>query len=122
MLFGKKKMLTSEQFDRQKKELAYNIRVAIGHHRSIDEFVRLMRMADSKPIINLLKRNYNELPDRQLLRKIANASEGRVTFQLLYSICGYSEHDPEEDRSWAKWVPQWGSVYMCDLGIGEDSL
>ncbi len=27
-----------------------------------------------------------------------------------------------ENDSWKNWFPQWGSVYMCDLGVGEDSL
>jgi len=107
--------------DRTKKELSYAIRIAIGH-RSIEQFGRILKMIDPKPIVSLVKMNYNELPDRQLLRKIANASEGRITHTHLYTLVGYSERDPEEDRSWAKWVPRWAEVYMCDLGIGEDCI
>lgn len=120
MLFAKKNT-ASVDFTRTKKELAYATRVALGH-RSVGQLLNELKMVDSRPLLDLLNCKIKELPDRQLLRKIANASQGRITFQHLYGIVGYSEHDPEEDRSWAKWVPQWGSVYMCDLGIGEDSL
>jgi len=107
--------------DRTKKELSYAIRVAVGH-RSIEQFSRILKMIDPKPIVSLIKMNYNELPDRQLLRKIANASENRITHTHLYNLIGYSEFDPEEDRSWAKWVPERGSVYTLDLGVSEDSI
>jgi len=125
MLFGKKNVLVSINSsiisERTRKELAYNVRVAVGH-RSIEQFGKILKMIDPKPLVNLIKMNYSELPNRNLLRKIASASENRVTFQNLYAICGYSERDPEEDRSWAKWVPRWAEVYMCDLGVGEDCI
>lgn len=121
MLFGKKKLSTSEDFERQKKELAYAIRVAIGH-RNIETFMKDMKMVNVKPIVELLNKNYKELPNRQLLRKIANCSEGRITFQHLYAIFGYKLSDPEEDRSWRSWIPKRGDIFYADLGIGEDSI
>jgi len=124
ILFGKKNVLkptsTNSISEITKKELAYNIRVAVGH-RSITQVCNILKMVDPKPLVDLIKMNYNELPDRQLLRKIASASEGRVSYQNLYSVCGYSEFDSEEDRSWAKWVPERGSCYMIDLGWNMDS-
>lgn len=123
-LFKRNKMETSVNnldLEKTKKELAYAVRKAIGY-RSTEDFSKQLKMIDPKPIINILKKEYKEFPDRKLLRKIASNSFGRITYQFLYDLCGYKESDPEEDRSWAKWVPQWGEVYMCDLGIGEDCL
>jgi len=126
-LFNKKKISTPTTVNMDidmkivKKSLAYAVKVAIGH-RTVLQFTKAMNMVNEKPILDLINQKYNELPNRNLLRKIANASRGQITFQHLYSICGYSESDPEEDRSWAKWVPRWAEVYMCDLGMGEDSL
>jgi len=123
-LFNKKNtsvsINSSAILERTKKELAYNVRVAVGH-RSIEQVARILKMVDPKPLVDIIKMNYQELPDRQLLRRIASVSENRVTFQNLYSICGYSEKDEEEDRSWMKWVPERGSVYMIDLGWNMDS-
>jgi len=125
MLFGKKNVSifknSSAILEKTKKEIAYNVRVAIGH-RSIEQFAKILKMVDPKPLVDIIKMNYQELPNRNLLRKIANASEGRISHFYLYDLCGYSESDPEEDRSWAKWVPRWAEVYMCDLGVGEDSI
>ena len=104
-----------------KKELAFLVFKAKGR-LDIEQFAKNMKLFDHVPIENLLKGNYSVLPDRGLLRKISDYSEGRISYKLLYDLCGYSEYDPEEDRSWAKWVPRWGEVYMCDLGVGEDSI
>ena len=104
-----------------KKELAFLVFKAKGRS-DIEQFAKNMKLFDHTPIENLLKGNYSVLPDRVLLRKISDYSEGRISYKLLYDLCGYSEYDPEEDRSWAKWVPRWAEVYMCDLGVGEDSL
>jgi len=112
---------TSIISEKTRKELAYNVRVAVGH-RNITQFCNILKLVDPKPLVDLIKMDYRELPDRQLLRKIASASESRITYQNLYSICGYSESDPEEDRSWAKWIPERGSVYTLDLGASEDSI
>ena len=124
ILFNKKKISTGIDInmERIKKELAYATKVAVGYNRTISQFIKVMNMVDEKPIISIINQKYNELPNRNLLRKIASNSEGRITYQHLYNIVGYSESDPEEDRSWAKWVPRWAEVYMCDLGVGEDSL
>lgn len=34
---------------------------------------------------------YKEFPDRELLRRIASNSLGRVSWQHLYDLCGYME-------------------------------
>ena len=126
ILFNKKKtnipVTVDINMERIKKELAYATKVAVGYNRTISQFIKVMNMVDEKPIISIINQKYNELPDRSLLRKIASCSENRITYQYLYNIVGYSEYDPEEDRSWAKWVPRWAEVYMCDLGVGEDSI
>jgi len=126
ILFNKKKttipVTVDINMERIKKELAYATKVAVGYNRTISQFIKVMNMVDEKPIVNIINQKYNELPNRDLLRKIASCSENRITYQHLYNIVGYSEYDPEEDRSWAKWVPRWAEVYMCDLGVGEDSI
>ena len=126
ILFNKKKtnipVTVDINMERIKKELAYATKVAVGYNRTISQFIKVMNMVDEKSIVSIINQKYNELPDRNLLRKIASCSEGRITYQHLYNIVGYSEYDPEEDRSWAKWVPRWAEVYMCDLGVGEDSI
>jgi len=123
MLFNKKEILKKDNLvdDKFKKEMAFLVFKAKGR-RNIEQFVKDMKMFDPTPIVNLINKNYNELPDRKLLRKIADNSMGMVNFRILYDLCGYSERDPEEDRSWIKWVPRWAEVYMCDLGIGEDCI
>ena len=127
ILFNKKKVfaptpiIADMNMEIIKKSLAYAVKVAIGH-RTVLQFTKAMNMVNEKPILDIINKKYNELPNRNLLRKIANASMGKITFQHLYSICGYSESDPEEDRSWAKWIPERGSVYTLDLGASEDSI
>jgi len=123
ILFSKKETSKKEiAVDKKlKKELAFLVFKAKGR-LDIEQFAKNMKLFDHAPIENLLKGNYSVLPDRGLLRKISDYSEGRISYKLLYDLCGYSEFDPEEDRSWAKWVPRWAEVYMCDLGVGEDSL
>jgi len=123
ILFSKKETSKKEiAVDKKlKKELAFLVFKAKGR-LDIEQFAKNMKLFDHVPIENLLKGNYSVLPDRGLLRKISDYSEGRISYKLLYDLCGYSEYDPEEDRSWAKWVPRWAEVYMCDLGVGEDSL
>jgi len=123
ILFNKKKVSApvDMNMERIKKELAYATKVSIGH-RTVPQFLKAMNMVDGKSIMDLINKNYSELPNRNLLRKIASNSQGRITHHHLYNIVGYSESDSEEDRSWAKWVPRWAEVYMCDLGVGEDSL
>jgi len=123
ILFSKKETSKKEiAVDKKlKKELAFLVFKAKGR-LDIEQFAKNMKLFDHAPIENLLKGNYSVLPDRGLLRKISDYSEGRISYKLLYDLCGYSEYDPEEDRSWAKWVPRWAEVYMCDLGVGEDSL
>jgi len=118
LLFNKKKSVINEKTI---KELSYMVHKAKGH-RSVEQFVKDMKLLNKEPIVVLLKGNYNELPDRQLLKRIASHSFGRVTSKILYDICNYSESDPEEDRSWANFIPKRGSLYMVDLGMyGEGS-
>jgi len=104
-----------------KKELAFLVFKAKGRS-DIEQFAKNMKLFDHTPIENLLKGNYSVLPDRKLLRRISDYSEGRINYKLLYDCCGYSESDPEEDRSWMKWTPKRGEVYIFDLGFKEDHI
>jgi len=97
------------------KTLAYTTHVAKGN-RDVKLFCNAMRMSNHEPILDILKRNIKELPDRKLLQLISNNSEGRITKKHLYDICGYSESDPEEDQTWKNFNPERGSVYLGDLG------
>jgi len=97
------------------KQISYAVYVAKGN-RDVKLFCNAMRMSNHEPILDLLKRNIKELPDRKLLQLISNNSEGRITKKHLYDICGYSESDPEEDQTWKNFNPERGSVYLGDLG------
>jgi mRNA interferase MazF len=114
-----KSMIDVKEMNRIKKELSFITTKAIGYN-SIGEFAQKCKVFDSKMIANLMSGNFNELPDRKLLRKIANNSEGRITHRMLYDICGYKETDPEEDKSWREWVPKRGEIVMCDFGYNLD--
>ena len=124
MLFGKKNKIMDEnlkKFDIIKKQLSTELRVAIGY-RNIESFMKLMKMVDHRQIANILDMKITELPDRNFLRKVAQNSNGMVTYLRLYDICGYSEKDPEEDRTWKTWIPKKGDIVRADLGIGYDSI
>ena len=126
MLFSKKNMNivnTPVLIDLKiiKKKLSEAIMIAKGH-RDIDTFAKDMKIVDVRLIVDLLKGNYKELPDRNLLRKIANYSQGRINFILLYEICGYKTSDTEEDKTWKSWIPRKGDIVYGDLGMGFDSI
>ena len=125
ILFNKKKVSTPAPIDinmeRIKKELTYVTKVAINN-RTVSQFAKEMNMIDVKPIMDLINKNYSELPSRILLKKIASNSRGLVTWKNLYGICGYSESDPEENRSWENHIFKRGEIYTVDLGnYGEGS-
>jgi len=121
ILFKKKENKDSAISEALKKEMKYIIFKAKGR-RDITQFAKDMKIFDPSIIENLLKGNYDELPDRRLLRKIADNSNGMINFRILYDLCGYSEFDPEEDRSWRSWTPKKGDIVFGDLGMGEDSI
>jgi len=120
MLLSKKKE-TPVISKRLLNELSYNTMKAMGDLNTT-QFIKVMRMTDPTPVLNILKKKIVELPDRNLLRRIADNSNGEVSYKLLYNLCGYSESDPEEDRSWMNFVPKRGEIYNVDLGkFGIDS-
>jgi len=122
MLFGKKeKNNTSIELNEIKRKLSEAILIAKGY-RTTKKFAEEMKVYDVNKIDDLIKGKYNELPDRNLLRKIANNSQNRINFIHFYEICGYKTSDPEEDRSWKSWIPEKGSIVSADLGFCEDSI
>jgi len=121
ILFKKKENKDSAISEALKKEMKYIIFKAKGR-RDVTQFAKDMKIFDPTIIENLLKGNYDELPDRRLLRKIADNSNGMINFRILYDLCGYSEFDPEEDRSWRSWTPKKGDIIFGDLGMTEDSI
>ena len=121
ILFKKKENKDNVISETLKKEMKYIIFKAKGR-RDITQFAKDMKIFDPSIIENLLKGNYDELPDRRLLRKIADNSNGMINFRILYDLCGYSEFDPEEDRSWRSWTPKKGDIIFGDLGMTEDSI
>ena len=121
ILFKKKENKDSAISEALKKEMKYIIFKAKGR-RDVTQFAKDMKIFDPTIIENLLKGNYDELPDRRLLRKIADNSNGMINFRILYDLCGYSEFDPEEDRSWRSWTPKKGDIVFGDLGMREDSI
>ncbi len=114
-------MLIKEKInmDKVRKELSFAVTKAVGYN-SVGEFSQKCRIVNAKMIVSLIEGDFVGLPDRKLLRKIADNSQGRVTYKLLYDICGYSENDPEEDKTWREWTPKRGEVYFCDLGYNLD--
>jgi len=121
ILFKKKENKDSAISEALKKEMKYIIFKAKGR-RDVTQFAKDMKIFDPTIIENLLKGNYDESPDRRLLRKIADNSNGMINFRILYDLCGYSEFDPEEDRSWRSWTPKKGDIIFGDLGMTEDSI
>lgn len=105
-------------FENAKEELSIALKIAIGH-RSVSQFARDCRMVDATLINNILRRKINVLPERDFLRTVERASEGRVTYTYLCEICGYSKYDPNEDKSWASYQPERGSIYFADLGLNN---
>ena len=122
MFFGKKeKNNTSIELNEIKRKLSEAILIAKGY-RTTKKFAEEMKVYDVNKIDDLIKGKYKELPDRNLLRKIANNSQGRINFIHFYEICDYKTSDPEEDRSWKNWIPEKGSIVSADLGFCEDSI
>jgi mRNA interferase MazF len=101
-----------------KEELANALRIAIGH-RSVLQFVRDCRMTDPSIVSNILKKQISVLPEREFLRVIERASQGRVTYSYLCQICEYTKYDPNEDRTWASYYPERGCIYMVDFGFNN---
>jgi mRNA interferase MazF len=101
-----------------KEELANALRIAIGH-RSILQFVKDCRMTDASIVSNILKKQISVLPEREFLRVIERASQGRVTYSYLCQICDYAKYDPDEDRTWANYYPERGCIYMVDFGMNN---
>ena len=101
-----------------KTELSIALKLAIGH-RSVSQFAHDCRMVDATLINNILKRKINVLPERDFLRTVERASEGRITYTYLCEICSYAKYDPNEDKSWASYHPDRGSIYLVDLGLNN---
>jgi|GEM_PF-481144 len=101
-----------------KEELAIMVNFAKGH-RSVKMFAQDCRMVDANYINNILDKKISVLPEREVLRVIERASQGRVTYLHLCQICGYSKCDPNEDKSWANYYPSRGSIYYIDLGFNN---
>lgn len=101
-------------------KLADALQIAIGY-RTITQFAYECKMPDTKLLVDLINKKNNTLPPREVLRKIASASEGRITYKHLYELCGYSERDEEEDRSFITFIPKRGEIYYADLGYNEDA-
>ncbi len=104
--------------ENMKDRLANVVKEAIGN-RSVSMFAKDCRMVEVDLIINILNKKIKVLPEREVLRTIERASQGRVTYSLLCDICGYTKFDPNEDRSWANFFPDRGSIYNVDLGFNN---
>jgi mRNA interferase MazF len=104
--------------EKTREELSNAINLAKGK-RSVSMFAKDCRMVDVSLIVNILDKRIVVLPEREVLRTIERASEGRVTYTYLCQICGYSKYDSNEDKTWATYQPERGSVYMADLGLNN---
>lgn len=101
-----------------KEQLSSALRIAIGY-RSISQFAQDCRMVDANYINDILNKKISVLPEREVLRVIERASQGRVTYSHLCQICNYTKYDPNEDMGWAKYFPERGSIYLADLGFNN---
>lgn len=101
-------------------KLSDAVQIAIGY-RTITQFAYECKMPDTNLLVDLINKKNNTLPPREVLRKIASASEGRITYKHLYGLCGYSERDEEEDRSFVTFCPKRGEIYYADLGYNQDA-
>lgn len=102
------------------KKLSEELDMAIGND-SITLFANKCKLVDNKILIDMVKGKLQTLPPRELLRKIADNSKGRVTYRKLYDVCGYSDRDEEEDKTWSTYLVERGDVFYIDLGFNIDS-
>jgi mRNA interferase MazF len=73
-------------------------------------------MIDNNLILDLMNEKISILPDKQNLKTIANASEGRITYTYLCEVCGYSEIELSSNFTWRNFYPERGCIYYIDLG------
>lgn len=110
------KLIMSTEMKELNSKLSEELETAIGYD-SISQFATKCRITDVNLLNDIYDCRLNSLPPRELLRRIADNSKGRVTYRKLYDICGYSEMDEEEDRSWMDIKPIKGDVFYADLGF-----
>lgn len=102
------------------EKLAYELEtILIGN--TINMLSKRCNLINTQPIDDILNMKLTTTPSRELLRRIANNSNGFVTYKKLYEICGYSEFDDEEDKRWINFIPKRGEIYYIDLGFNIDS-
>lgn len=102
------------------EKLAYELEtILIGN--TISMLSKRCNLINTQPIDDILNMRLTTTPSRELLRRIANNSNGFVTYKKLYEICGYSEFDDEEDKRWINFIPKRGEIYYIDLGFNIDS-
>jgi len=117
-MYGKNINEEIKRIENIREQLSNTLKIAIGY-RSISQFAKDCRMVDATLINNILNKKITVLPEREVLRVIERASQGRVTYSHLCQICEYSKCDPNEDKSWASYYPDRGSVYMIDFGFNN---
>lgn len=102
------------------ERLAYELETAL-FGKTIEQFAKYCNLITKEPLTDILDLKLSMKPSRDLLRRIANNSDGNVTYKRLYEICGYSEFDSEEDKKWLDYQPKRGDLVYLDLGFNWDS-
>ena len=120
-MFGlrKKNETTKSNEVKDFKRLANLVKMAVGHN-TIPEFANRCGIPNSaKYIAGVIHEKISVYPEIGFLKKIAEGSEERISFEDLIEACGYDINDipidlrtVRVDRGWICW---------CDYGQGLDS-
>lgn len=114
-----KNQITLETKNNIVADLSVAIKIAMGE-MSNEDFSKGSRI-NIGLIDDIINQKIDTLPERNILRSIARASQNRITYTYLCYICKYTENDFNEDRMWASFFPERGDVYYVDLGYNMDS-
>jgi mRNA interferase MazF len=115
----KKNTSTTINMGKDFKKLATLVKKAIGCN-TIPEFANHCGIPNSaKRIADITHERISTYPEVELLRKIANGSEFRVTFDELRIACGYSLNDSGVDLRSVSVMRGW--ICLCDYGNVIDS-
>jgi len=101
------------------KKLAFLVRKAVGYN-TIPEFADYCGIPNSaRTIADIIHERINTYPAIGLLKKIADGSEFRVSFNDLRIACGYNLNDSGVDLRSVKVMRGW--IVLCDYGNVLDS-
>lgn len=115
----KRKEISTTNEVKDFKKLSILVRKAVGYN-TIPEFANNCGIPNlARTIANIIHEKITTYPDVGLLKKIADGSEMRVSFDELRIACGYSLNDNGMDLKSIKVMRGW--IVLCDYGNVLDS-